>query len=186
LTLNIDSFDFDADEYDRNIPSVTPVGKVGKLGFIYSFSSWEDPYIPSSPVELALTVLLAIPSLIFISYTMVVCYKCICSRNYAEWRSSWMKNSSEASQEFYTQVGLGFIRLKGSTYLLIYLIHFNIYVFVLQVVFEAVPLVLDGHGQEVECMGSDGNIIASVCLSGVLKIWNTTTGDNIVTVNRKK
>jgi len=53
-------------------------------------------------------------------------------------------------------------------------------------VFEAVPLVLDGHSEEVECMGSDGNVISSVCLSGVMKIWNATTGDVIVTVNRKR
>jgi len=55
-----------------------------------------------------------------------------------------------------------------------------------KVVFEAVPLVLDGHLEEVECMGNDGNVVASVCLSGVMKIWNATTGDNIVTVNRKR
>ena len=55
-----------------------------------------------------------------------------------------------------------------------------------QVVFEAVPLVLDGHSQDVECVANDGNIISSVCLGGVLKVWNATSGDNIVTIDRKK
>jgi hypothetical protein len=54
------------------------------------------------------------------------------------------------------------------------------------VVFEALPLVLDGHLQDVECIGSDGNIIASVCLAGVLKVWHVTNGENVVTVDRAR
>ena len=45
---------------------------------------------------------------------------------------------------------------------------------------------LDGHKEDVECVGSDGNVISSVCLDGVLKIWNLNNGDNIVTVDRKR
>ena len=51
--------------------------------------------------------------------------------------------------------------------------------------FEAVPLVLSGHVQEVECMGCDGSTIASVCLNGVLKVWNMNA-ENIVSVDRKR
>ncbi|CAG7834620.1 unnamed protein product [Allacma fusca] len=135
---NIEFFD------DENQNSVTKKS-------IYPF---EDPYIPSSPIEVMLTLLLAIPSLVFICYGLVVFYRCVCSRNYAEWRSSW--NSNDKDEDSYTQV-----------------------------IFEAVPLVMTGHIQEVECIGSDGNTIASVCLNGVLKIWNTNA-ENIASVDRKR
>lgn len=142
------------DEYDSSGPTNSPLGKIERKGLITS--SWDDPYIPSSPVELGLTMLLAIPSIIFIAYLFVVLYRCVCSRNYAEWRTSWTKGK-DASQDHYTQV-----------------------------VCEAVPLVLDGHTQDVECIGSDGNIIASVCLAGVLKVWHVSNGETIVTVDRQK
>ncbi|ODM95859.1 Sterol regulatory element-binding protein cleavage-activating protein [Orchesella cincta] len=143
------------DEYDQNIPTSPPVGKIGKKALLSTTS--DDPYVPSSPIELALTMLLAIPSVVFIAYLFVVLYKCVCSRNYAEWRESWMKGSPDSNQDHYTQV-----------------------------VFEALPLKLDGHRQEVECIGSDGNVIASVCLAGNLKIWNSSSGENITTVNRSR
>lgn len=65
-------------------------------------------------------------------------------------------------------------------------IHINHAMSLFQVVFEALPLVLDGHRQEVECIGSDGNVIASVCLAGTLKVWNSCSGENITTVNRSR
>lgn len=151
LSAAFDAIDM-GDEYDTN-PTTSPVGRHLKTGIL---NDDDDPYIPSSPVELALTVLLAIPSLIFIGYLVVVLYRCICSRNYAEWRSSWTK-ANETAQDHYTQV-----------------------------VFEAVPLVLDGHLQDVECIATDGTTIASVCLSGTLKVWHVNNGDNIVTVDRQR
>lgn len=51
--------------------------------------------------------------------------------------------------------------------------------------FEAVPLVLDGHSQDVECIGSDGNVIASVSLAGDLKVWDVVNGENLVTRDRR-
>ena len=72
-------------------------------GFFYSFSALDDPYIPTTPIELALVVLLAIPSAIFISYSLIVVYRCVCTRNYAEWRSSWGWGP-DSGHDYYTQV----------------------------------------------------------------------------------
>jgi len=88
------------DEYDSPSPTGAPVGKTIRKGLI---NASDDPYVPSSPVELALVMLLAIPSVIFIAYLFVVLYRLVCSRNYAEWRSSWTK-SKDRSQDSYTQV----------------------------------------------------------------------------------
>lgn len=50
---------------------------------------------------------------------------------------------------------------------------------------EAVPMVLDGHCQEVECMVTDGSSIVSSCLGGQLKIWDAATGEQMANIDRK-
>lgn len=90
------------DEYDNNIPTSPPLGKIGRKALLPTTS--DDPYVPSSPIELALTMLLAIPSVLFIAYLFVVLYRTVCSRNYAEWRESWMNGSTDGNQDHYTQV----------------------------------------------------------------------------------
>lgn len=47
------------------------------------------PLVPKSPMEIVLAILLCAISVSVLCYTMVVFYRCICTRNYAEWRSSW-------------------------------------------------------------------------------------------------
>ncbi|KAJ6645206.1 Sterol regulatory element-binding protein cleavage-activating protein, partial [Pseudolycoriella hygida] len=47
------------------------------------------PLYPKSPMEIVLAAILCSISLFVLTYTMVVFYRCICTRNYAEWRSSW-------------------------------------------------------------------------------------------------
>ena len=86
---------------------------------------------------------------------MVFLYKCICSRNYAEWRASW--SQQEKIQDSSTQL-----------------------------VLEAVPLILDGHIQEVECIVTDGNTIASSCLAGHIKVWDSMTGEQLAHIDRKQ
>ena len=125
-------------------------------------------YVPSSPVEIALTTLLAIPSMAFIAYVMVVLYRCICSRHYAEWRSSgnssfwwWPAPGNAAatlaqeSRDYYAQI-----------------------------VAESMPLVLDGHRSPVECVATDGDVVSSVCLAGQLHIWDIQTGDPTAQIDR--
>lgn len=117
-------------------------------------------YVPTSPMEIVLTTLLAIPSIAFISYILVVLYRCICSRHYAEWRSSstWWGNSAgltQESREYYSQI-----------------------------VAESMPLVLDGHRSPVECISTDGDVVSSVCLAGQLHIWDIQTGDATAQIDR--
>nr|XP_050044303.1 sterol regulatory element-binding protein cleavage-activating protein-like isoform X1 [Dermacentor andersoni] len=44
---------------------------------------------PASSAEATLVLALSIPTVLFIVYLFVTLYRCMCSRNYAEWRSSW-------------------------------------------------------------------------------------------------
>lgn len=44
------------------------------------------------------------------------------------------------------------------------------------VLLEAMPIVLDGHQQEVECLATDGFTVVSSCLGGHLKVWDTSGG----------
>ncbi|KAK0079274.1 hypothetical protein PV325_001450 [Microctonus aethiopoides] len=115
----------------------------------------DAPFVPSSPMEIFLAALLCLISVIVVAYTMVVLYRCICTRNYAEWRASW--HQQEKTHESTTQL-----------------------------VLEALPLVLDGHTQEIECLATDGNTIASTCLAGHIKVWDATTGSMLAHIDRKK
>lgn len=115
----------------------------------------ERPFYPTSPMEILLTTILCIISVIVLAYILVVLYRTICSRNYAEWRASWFsgeRNEVESSDE---------------------------------VLLEAVPIVLEGHQQEIECIASDGVSLVSACLGGQLKIWDNTTGQLLSCIDRK-
>lgn len=92
--------------------------------------------------------------MIVLAYALVVMYRCICSRNYAEWRASWKSEKSEEKE--------------------------------IPLLFEAVPVILDGHQQEVECIATDGFSIVSSCLGGQLKVWDSTTGVVLAHINRNK
>ncbi|KAG8338714.1 hypothetical protein J6590_000393 [Homalodisca vitripennis] len=139
LAVAMDPFDID-EEFVPSLPTPTQMS--------------DAPFFPSSPMELFLTAILCIISVLVLTYTFVVLYRCICSRNYAEWRASWMgtKEASDPSS---------------------------------QVVLEAVPLVLSGHAQPVECLASDGHWLVSSCLAGNIRVWDSTTGD-LVTITRAK
>ncbi|PNF43351.1 hypothetical protein B7P43_G14464 [Cryptotermes secundus] len=50
---------------------------------------------------------------------------------------------------------------------------------------EAVPLVLDGHPQEVECLATDGCVVVSSCLGGQLRVWDSVSGEALAVVNRR-
>jgi hypothetical protein len=69
-----------------------------------SVASGEVPFVPSSPMELFLTALLCIISTVVLAYTMVMLYRCVCSRNYAEWRASWTGDGEGATPDGTTQV----------------------------------------------------------------------------------
>ncbi|XP_076652872.1 SREBP cleavage activating protein [Halictus rubicundus] len=115
----------------------------------------DAPFIPSSPMEIFLAAVLCLISVIVVAYTMVVLYRCICSRNYAEWRASW--HQPEKAHDSSTQL-----------------------------VLEALPLVLEGHTQEVECIATDSNTIASTCLAGHIRVWDATSGEQLAHVDRRQ
>ena len=85
---------------------------------------------------------------------MVVLYRCVCSRNYAEWRSSWGADGQGSADSRHQQV-----------------------------VLEALPLRLAGHAQQVECLETDGQLVASCCLAGQVRVWDTATGDCVRSVS---
>ncbi|KAF0302115.1 Sterol regulatory element-binding protein cleavage-activating protein [Amphibalanus amphitrite] len=121
----------------------------------YPSPSSDYAYVPSSPFEVFLVVLLALPSIAFIIYLLVVLYRCVCSRNYAEWRSSWGADGQGAG-DYHQQ----------------------------QVVLEALPLRLSGHSQQVECLQTDGQLLVSCCLAGQVRVWDAVTGDCVRVINR--
>lgn len=74
-------------------------------------------------MELVLTILLAIASVILAVNGLLTMYKCMCSRNYARWRSSWQRRRH--------------VRRRWRGDAAGYYIEFR----------ETVPLVLSGHKQ---------------------------------------
>ncbi|KAJ4442079.1 hypothetical protein ANN_11945 [Periplaneta americana] len=122
----------------------------------WSYWHWEVPFIPSSPMELFLMAVLCIISIVVLAYTMVMLYRCVCSRNYAEWRASWTADGEGALQDASTQV-----------------------------VMEAVPLLLEGHPQEVECLATDGSMVVSSCLGGELRVWDSLSGEALAVIDRQ-
>lgn len=67
------------------------------------FGSEMSPFVPTSPGEIFLAFVLALPSITFLLYLVVVFYRCVCTRNYAEWRASWEEGPKQ-QQDLYTQV----------------------------------------------------------------------------------
>lgn len=93
----------------------------------------DQPFFPTSPMEIFLTTILCVISVIVLAYILVVIYRCVCSRNYAEWRTSWNKDKIKDDKDE----------------------HFLL---------EAVPVVVEGHQHQIECLATDGKQIISACL----------------------
>ncbi len=141
LTAALDPLDlYDADETQENVDDL--------------IDAMEQPLYPKTPMAMFLTAILCAVSVFVITYTMIVMYRCICSRNYAEWRSSrWddseiMENKSE------------------------------------QQVLEGYPIRVKGHKHNIECVVSDGNLIATSCLQNIIKIWSSNNGELVAEINR--
>lgn len=49
---------------------------------------------------------------------------------------------------------------------------------------EAVPIVVKGHTQEIECLATNGDSVVSSCLQGQLKMWNPSSGELIANIDR--
>jgi len=63
-----------------------------------------EPFIPTSPSELILIAALCFISILVLVYTLVMLYRCVCSRNYAEWRAGWSHEMSYIQHDSGIQV----------------------------------------------------------------------------------
>lgn len=64
----------------------------------------ELPLLPSSPMELFFLSLLCVVSVGVLAYFMVLLYRCVCSRNYAEWRAGWVTDPESSNVDTTTEV----------------------------------------------------------------------------------
>ncbi|XP_066547581.1 sterol regulatory element-binding protein cleavage-activating protein [Amia ocellicauda] len=47
---------------------------------------------------------------------------------------------------------------------------------------EISPLLLRGHNMDIECLASDGMLLASCCLAGQIRVWDAQTGDCLTVI----
>lgn len=105
------------------------------------------------------TTILCFISVVVLAYGVFVLYKCICTRNYAEWRASWASDQ------------IGNENKQSSTQ---------------QLIMEAVPTILDGHTEQIECLAADGCFVVSTCLLGEIRVWDINTAELQSVINRKQ
>ncbi|CAH1788116.1 unnamed protein product [Owenia fusiformis] len=112
---------------------------------------------PQSQTEAGVTFVLVFTTVVVVTYFMSWLYRCMCSRNYAKWRTSWtrLKRSKRKSSQYVKQI------------------------------IDTLPLVLEGHKQEVECLVTDGPLIVSACLGGQIRVWDSTSGECLTAIPRK-
>lgn len=118
------------------------------------------PLIPKSPMEIFMVAILCAISVSVLTYTMVVFYRCICTRNYAEWRSSWTDTDRIPNAE----------QRNGRR----------------QRILEGVPILVRGHTHRIECLVTDGQVVASSCLDGQVKMWDANNGELIASIDRSR
>ncbi|XP_059607670.1 sterol regulatory element-binding protein cleavage-activating protein [Phlebotomus argentipes] len=118
-------------------------------------STGSMPFYPKSPMEIFLASILCAISIFVLTYTLVVLYRCICTRNYAEWRASWTDADPTARPR------------------------------VEHVIQSSTPIAVTGHRHRVECLAMDGLMVASSCLEGNIRIWDVNGGELIAEINRR-
>ncbi|XP_042909704.1 sterol regulatory element-binding protein cleavage-activating protein [Parasteatoda tepidariorum] len=133
-----------------------------KDGDIDDLLSRDLPYHPSSPGEVAIAITLAIPSLLFFIYLMVVLYRCMCSKHYAEWRSSWKNATGSEGNRLGYSDGAADANL----------------------VMETFPLKLCGHSQDLEYLCTDEYTVVSTCLDGNINVWDSLSGECLTAIKR--
>ncbi|XP_062563503.1 sterol regulatory element-binding protein cleavage-activating protein [Armigeres subalbatus] len=118
-----------------------------------SMSTTNAPFYPKTPMEILLSCMLIAVSIFVVAYTLIMLYRCLCTRNYAEWRTSWTESETEEPKQE-------------------------------QRILEGVPIQVNGHKHRIECLVTDGNMIASSCLQGQVKIWDVTNGELMAEIHR--
>lgn len=150
LAVALDPIDFS--DSDTNEFSMDTRGGGGGSGS----GAGSTPLYPKSPMEIMLAAILCCISVFVLTYTMIVFYRCICTRNYAEWRASW--NDTDDNATYPKQ----------------------------QRVLEGVPIQVKGHTHRIECLITDGTVVATSCLEGQVKLWDAANGDELSNIDRKQ
>lgn len=107
----------------------------------------------------------SIPTLCLIFYFVKLLYRCCCSRNYAEWRSSWSQLlNSVFSRTYRRKRQLDPAKL-----------------------FDAVPLKLRGHVEEIESVSSslESPFVATHCIGGDVIVWDALSGECHTLIRRR-
>lgn len=109
-----------------------------------------------------LVLLFSTPTLICIIYISIIMYKCMCSRRYDEWRSSWSTNGDI--------LGLsGDLKGKMDDYML-----------------ETILMKREAHQEEIEMIASSDKdpYLAVTSMNGDLSVWDVLSGECHLQVNR--
>ncbi len=112
---------------------------------------------PWSSGEIFITIGLSVPSIIFMIYVFVLMYRCMCTRNYAEWRASWSQT---------LRLTKGQSNKKGTPSYE----YFN---------FETNPIRLQSHEQELIHLASNSDtpFVVSSCMEGDIRVWDVLSGE---------
>ncbi|XP_077972967.1 sterol regulatory element-binding protein cleavage-activating protein-like isoform X2 [Styela clava] len=109
---------------------------------------------PMTGLDYYLTLLLGAVSGMMMVFLLTVMYRCICTRNYANWRVRGKLRRQRGTAKYTSSIG------------------------------ESMPLVLSGHPQLVECITCEDGLLASTDLSGELRVWDIHTGDCTCVIHR--
>uniref|UniRef100_T1K2T8 Sterol regulatory element-binding protein cleavage-activating protein n=1 Tax=Tetranychus urticae TaxID=32264 RepID=T1K2T8_TETUR len=104
--------------------------------------------------EIFLALLLSTPTLTFIIYILVTMYRCMCSRRYDEWRSSWSTPNHPKGQDI--------SRHKLEDYFL-----------------ETMMVKRQAHQVEVEIVecSNESPYVASCSMEGDIRVWDVLSGE---------
>ena len=107
----------------------------------------------------------SIPTLCLIFYVVKLLYRCCCSRNYAEWRSSW----SQVLQSVFSRTYRRRRNMDPAK------------------LFDAVPLKLNGHTEEIESVSSslESPFVATHCIGGDVIVWDALSGECHTLIRRR-
>jgi len=135
-----------------------------------------SPFAPTTFAELVIAFVFATPSILFMLYLLKMLYRCCCSKNYAEWRTSWKDEASanDANGDATKKGSCSSDRSKTLN---------DIYT---QMVQESSLIQAEGHRHEIEYLVTDCNTIISMCLDGIICIWDSYSGEKLAHIDRAR
>lgn len=118
--------------------------------------------------EVYILLAFSIPSFCLILYTIYLLYKCCCSRNYAEWRTSWIDKINGILKKEKKKNKRKISKYGDDT------------------MFDAVTVKYGGHFEEIECISSckDSSFVVSHCISGDVIVWDALSGESHTLIRR--